>query len=498
MSICDSEENRKKLAWLVPGYILLAWFFCVLFQPLGIRSPNSRYHPRLTKYGEQVIYLNSDEHHAHYCRNNGSIITLEEGKRSAVVIRLGRIQHHTEPFYCNLKVTKGESLDGISAYVEELDLPEYHDDARKPGGHWGSFVCHDFIKVWSGEVKDVEKAEKLCGRWSAYDQEGHGSGALETVPLKAMVDSCQDEQCVNDIFVNIEMDGGIINGHGAPYGLSLRQRKDFVIVVTGYKKIRDVNDIDNIGNVTDGSVSSSSSINNSSFPCAADEYQCSKSQFDDRHYMSTEAAPRCIWSKLRCDYHQNCGAGHESDEAGCGYFRQIGGIHERLSPWSVSTMSLLIIVYLAIVLILVLVTMLLLRWHKVLRTPLDVLSDSRVHQSPPMVMEDRELTATAVTASNQNNTPATVSIMVMYRPHKPRGFSQPQTVELPPSYESLFMSESPPSYNVAASEAETDQMHEQQQQAVEAVIDEADEAVESDEAHCQCDCDHSKCLNASK
>lgn len=161
-------------------------------------------------------------------------------------------------------------------------------------------------------------------------------------------------------------------------------------------------------------------------------------------------------------------------------------------------MSLLIIVYLAIVLILVLVTMLLLRWHKVLRTPLDVLSDSRVHQSPPMVMEDRELTATAVTASNQNNTPATVSIMVMYRPHKPRGFSQPQTVELPPSYESLFMSESPPSYNVAASEAETDQMHEQQQQAVEAVIDEADEAVESDEAHCQCDCDHSKCLNASK
>jgi hypothetical protein len=27
MSICDSEENRKKLAWLVPGYILLAWFF---------------------------------------------------------------------------------------------------------------------------------------------------------------------------------------------------------------------------------------------------------------------------------------------------------------------------------------------------------------------------------------------------------------------------------------------------------------------------------------
>ena len=76
---------------------------------------------------------------------------------------------------------------------------------------------------------------------------------------------------------------------------------------------------------------------------------------------STLMPSRCIWSKLRCDYHQNCGRGHESDEAGCGYLRRVSGIHERLSPWSVSTMSLLIIVYLAIVLILVLVTMLLLR-----------------------------------------------------------------------------------------------------------------------------------------
>ena len=38
MRICDSEENRRKLAWLVPGYILLAWFFCVVFQPLGLNS----------------------------------------------------------------------------------------------------------------------------------------------------------------------------------------------------------------------------------------------------------------------------------------------------------------------------------------------------------------------------------------------------------------------------------------------------------------------------
>lgn len=110
----------------------------------------------------------------------------------------------TLPFY---------SLDGMSAYIEELDLPEYHDDKRQPGGHWGSFVCHDFIKIWTGDEDDHdhgEMAEKLCGRWSAYDHEGHGTGALETVPTKAMVESCdEDTGCHSDIFISIEIDGGI-------------------------------------------------------------------------------------------------------------------------------------------------------------------------------------------------------------------------------------------------------------------------------------------------
>jgi len=569
MSICDSEENRKKLAWLVPGYILLAWFFCVLFQPLGIRSPNSRYHPRLTKYGEQIIYLTSDDVNTQYCRNNGSVITLEMGQRSAVVIRLGRIQHHMEPFLCSLRIKKGNSLDGISAYVEEIDLPEYHDDTRKPGGHWGSFVCHDFIKLWTGESADGENAKKLCGRWSAFDHEGHGTGALETVPLKAMVDSCQDDGvCKPEIFVHVEMDGGIIDGHGPHIGLSLRQRKDFVIVFTGYKntvpkvvpisqrttespatpaaatKTTEIPETETINETDATTVSGDVGQNPSNsgvgiqknasvlFTCGKEEHKCRHSDYDDihrRHGISVSGnsaestlPQRCIWSKLRCDYHQNCGRGHESDETGCGYLRRVSGIHERLSPWSVSTMSLLIIVYLAIVLILVLVTMLLLRWHKVLRTPLDVLSDSRVHQSPPMVMEDRELAQ----ANSSTVTPATVSIMVMYRPHKPRGLSQPSTVELPPSYESLFMGDSPPSYNIAANDAQNDPTevitasstatasaasssseggHHNSVDLVAATTNLIDDdtndttnttAIEVD-GHCDCDCDHSACINAS-
>ena len=187
-------------------------------------------------------------------------------------------------------------------------------------------------------------------------------------------------------------------------------------------------------------------------------------------------------------------------------------------------MSLLIIVYLAIVLILVLVTMLLLRWHKVLRTPLEVLSESRVHQSPPIAVMDDSGESSTSSSGNVNTNggngsgnsthPATVSIMVMYRPHKPRNLTQPASVELPPSYESLFMSESPPSYTIAASEAttadealastaaSTDQESAVPNDAAPATsvnsnTQPPNAVLEDNNEHCQCDCDHSKCQNAS-
>ena len=107
MSICDSEENRKKLAWLVPGYILLAWFFCVLFQPLGIHTPpgssRSTFHTHDSNY--DVVYLDSDTS-GHLC-NNG-VLTLEEGSKSAVIIRLGRHHYNYLPFNCSLQVRAGE------------------------------------------------------------------------------------------------------------------------------------------------------------------------------------------------------------------------------------------------------------------------------------------------------------------------------------------------------------------------------------------------------
>ena len=117
--------------------------------------------------------------------------------------------------------------------------------------------------------------------------------------------------------------------------------------------------------------------------CSKEEFMCHVSS---SNLKGNSHLDRCIWKRLRCDFHQNCGFIHNNDEINCpkngvsGMGRGGNGGHggingNSINPWSISTMSLLIIIYLAIVLILVLVTMLLLRWHRALRTPLDVLSE---------------------------------------------------------------------------------------------------------------------------
>ena len=175
MSICESEENRKKLAWLVPGYILLAWFFCVLFQPLGggRHSPSSEAAvatntvvalagshstatiTRAANYG--VVNLVSGNRAAEggnpsICELNGTVVTLERGAKSGLIVRLDlsllNAQGETElrevvpkPFNCSLQIKAGRGLDGLSAVVEEMDLREHEDDVRQPGGHWVSQAC---------------------------------------------------------------------------------------------------------------------------------------------------------------------------------------------------------------------------------------------------------------------------------------------------------------------------------------------------------------------
>ena len=91
-------------------------------------------------------------------------------------------------------------------------------------------------------------------------------------------------------YFNLTKNTFCITGRGAPYGLSLHQHKDFVIVVTGYKNVRPVLDV--VSNFTDPSSENDDDKNemtkdNLSFTCGKNEFQCTTSPYDDRTLSTT-------------------------------------------------------------------------------------------------------------------------------------------------------------------------------------------------------------------
>ena len=368
-----------------------------------------------------VIYLDEGDLNREVCERNGSVITLEHGVRSAVIIRLGNRGYHYRPFNCSIQISAGASLDGLTAVVEEMDLREHEDDRRQPGGHWGSSVCLDYVEAFTEKTK---VRSKLCGEWSVLRDERLNSHG----PRQTLVGYCYDDHSGHScesksVFVNAIIDSR--RELSNRYGLNLRSRQGFSIVVTGYRHPR-----------------SGSCDAGSEFTCLSDDFSLHAER------------PHCISKDLKCDSHQNCGFTHNEDESGC--------VVPTLSPWSASTLTMLVVIYLAIVLILVVVTMLLLRWNKSLRIPLDVDPSDEIH-----ALESRSSTMHGLLGvanggrshempisfprgggvTSSDSRAGTVSIMVMYRPQKPPGATGAKP-EPPPSYDSIFMGDVPPDYHL--------------------------------------------------
>ncbi len=482
MSICESEENRKKLAWLVPGYILLAWFFCVLFQPLSIRSGSSATSSSSSSSSPaspgakqswmsstarddahyRVVYLNSEEAVWPYegvCKSNGSVITLTPGAMSSVIVRISPGGWYPfRPFNCSIRVEAGEGLDGVTAVIEELDLREHEDDARQPGGHWGSSVCVDYLEAYTDSAA---ARNKLCGQWHVEPDDRlttHG-------PRQTLVGYCYDDinsgRCeTKGINLNVVIDspeGRRLEAAagGKPHGgLKLHSRKrGFSVTYTGYRH-GDENTVVAPPEHDDEIVSD--------YTCGQGEFTCPSNDFS-----AHSKQPHCVWDRLRCDAHLNCGFLISGDESGCSdnTLLHMGRGGNSIPTWSISTMTLLIIVYLAIVLVLVLVTMVLLRWHKALRTPLDVLAESRgggaYDPATSVSAADHRAHYSVAGRGVDDRRRTGVSIIVAYRARSGHpGLNQdgtPKTTEAPPSYESLFatatptteeVNERPPNYNV--------------------------------------------------
>lgn len=457
MSICDSEENRKKLAWLVPGYILLAWFFCVLFQPLGLSTPPSKpkYHFNDRHY--DIVYLDSSSETSELCSVNGSVFTLEPGEGSALLIRLAQKQYHYRPFNCSIMVKAGEGLDGISAVIEEMDLREHEDDFRQPGGHWGSSVCIDYIEAFTEKTK---VKNHLCGEWVVYKDERLNSHGTRQKLIGYCYDDHTGHSCESkNFFLNVVIDSNL--DLSRRYSLtSGRAHRGFSIVVSGYRHPQKVE------KEVEGTEEKEQQ-------CGEREFQCNN--LDGSVHNNK---PHCIWDGLYCDTHQNCGFSFNEDE-------KCPSSSPTPRDFSVSTMTLLIVIWLCIVSVLVLVTMILLRWHRSLRTPLDVITESRSmgggvsRRTVGSELTSANMVTTGVTSEMDTPTATragTVSIMVMYRP--PPTLRVPKA-DAPPTYDSLFMGDSPPNYNMVT-------VNLPPETATTAVQD------EPPKDECACDCDHSK------
>ena len=156
---------------------------------------------------------------------------------------------------------------------------------------------------------------------------------------------------------------------------------------------------------------------------------------------------------------QNCGFLVNKDEWGC----RLG--HD--TAWSFGTITVLVTIWVAIVTILMLATVFLLQWNRItFRTPLDLLAESRGGPGgtggarpggniPITTTSDRREAGhvMSTTTAADPRTGGMVSIMVMYRPpgngqQAGGGGGESKTGDLPPTYDSLFLGENPPGYNM--------------------------------------------------
>lgn len=418
MRICDSEENRRKLAWLVPGYILLAWFFCVVFQPLGLNSaPGQGNNNDLNDESlYEIINLQDDPQWAARCQGGRrQTITLGQGRASGLILRLTNKQFYRyDEWNCSIEVVAGPGMDGVTGVVEHIDL------RQEETGHWDKGACPDYLDV---RTEGSVVREEMCGQWDVQrDQRLVMAGRERNIVGYCYEDrsghSCETKR----ILVDVAIEHNTSLSDQFP-GLRKEDRHGFTLVFTAWRH----------GDEETGE-------------CGEAEMMCPTSDGGAHGDQS-----HCIWQKMYCDGHQNCGFLTNKDEWGC----RLG----RDAAWSFGTITVLVTIWVAIVTILMLATVFLLQWNRItFRTPLDMLAETRSVAGgraggpgatiPITTTSDRREAGhvMSTTTAADPRTGGMVSIMVMYRPPTgqagqtpgPPGGEEAKTVDMPPTYDSLF------------------------------------------------------------
>ena len=302
----------------------------------------------------------------------------------------------------------GDGMDGVTAVIEHMDLRGEEPE------QWREQACLDYLDI-RPEHSLVDRP--LCGQWDVErDHHLQLSGPEKNIVGYCVEDrsghSCETRKLLVDIAV--EYNRTLSNMYPS---LRKSDRHGFTVIFTAWRHA------DEAGR------------------CQESEMVCPNSDggshADNNH---------CIWQKMLCDGHQNCGFLVNKDEWSCRLGRE--------TPWSFGTITVLVTIWIAIVTVLMLATVFLLQWNRLsFRTPLDILSESRQdppHAGSPPVTERLQGGQVMSTASAPDpRTGGMVSIMVMYRPPNSEGQAPTaKTIDLPPTYESLFLGENPPGYNM--------------------------------------------------
>ena len=321
-----------------------------------------------------------------------------------------------EEWNCSIEVVAGPGMDGVTAVVEHMDL------RQEETGHWDRGACPDYIDV---RTDSSLLREHMCGQWDIQRDHQLTMAGRD----KNIVGYCYEDRhghsCeTKNILVDVAIDHNQTLSDQFP-GLRKEDRHGFTLVFTAWKHSDEAGE------------------------CAEAEMMCPTSDGG-----AHKDKGHCIWQKMYCDGHQNCGFLTNKDEWGC----RLG----RDAAWSFGTITVLVTIWVAIVTILMLATVFLLQWNRItFRTPLDMLAENRTGVAgraggaiPITTTSDRREAGhvMSTTTAADPRTGGMVSIMVMYRPPAAGGQPGPgeaKTIDMPPTYDSLFVAdENPPGYNM--------------------------------------------------
>ena len=324
-------------------------------------------------------------------------------------------------------------MDGVTGVVEHMDL------RQEETGHWDKGACPDYLDI---RTEGSVVREEMCGQWDVQrDQRLTMAGRERNIVGYCYEDRSGHSCETKSILVDVAIEHNTSLSDQFP-GLRKEDRHGFTLVFTAWRH----------GDKETGD-------------CGEAEMMCPTSDggaHGDRSH--------CIWQKMYCDGHQNCGFLTNKDEWGC----RLG----RDAAWSFGTITVLVTIWVAIVTILMLATVFLLQWNRItFRTPLDMLAETRSAAGgraggpgasiPITTTSDRREAGhvMSTTTAADPRTGGMVSIMVMYRPPTGQAGQTPgpqgeeaKTVDMPPTYDSLFHGPgpsgagethpSPPGYNM--------------------------------------------------